>query len=57
METKNYNYADCLTFIINRIIFKMSSNEEQVKKLHEKLNILESINPENNQKIRLTHIQ
>lgn len=35
----------------------MSSNEEQVKKLHEKLNILESINPENNQKIRLTHIQ
>lgn len=34
-----------------------SSNEEQVRKLHEKLNVLESINPENNQKIKLTHIQ
>lgn len=43
--------------LLIKIEFKMSSNEEQVKRLHEKLNLLESANPEANNKIKLSHIQ
>ena len=35
----------------------MNSNPEHIRKLQEKLNGLEPINPENHQKIRLTQIQ
>lgn len=70
MNTKNTNssidrkldikiYISMLVSIIyNKVYLNlMTSNEEQVKKLHERLNILETINPENNSKLKLTHFQ